>query len=512
MDRIKRALISVYDKTGIVELARDLSALGVEILSTGGTHRLLAENGIAAVEVATHTGHPEILDGRVKTLHPRIHGGLLGQRNNPEHRAQMAANGIVPIDLVVVNLYPFAQTIAQPGVTLATAIENIDIGGPAMLRSAAKNHADVIVVVHPTDYADVLDRIKTDRIDQTTRHALACKVFAYTAEYDRNIADYLSAGQTSGDTTPFPQRLTLGYEKAQSLRYGENPHQSAALYRLPAGVGLAFSEPLCGKEMSYNNYLDAHAALELVSEFAGPACVIVKHNNPCGVATAERLDLAYPAAKACDPVSAFGGVVAVNRTLDLAAAQAIGTTFTEVVVAPDITPDALALLSQKKGLRVLRAGRSEERWEMRRVGGGLLLQEIDRLRIDDLSGLKVASRRAPTAEERAALGFAWTVCKHVKSNAIVFARGGQTVGIGAGQMSRVDSVKIAVMKAQASLAGCAMASDAFFPFRDGIDEAARAGITAVIQPGGSIRDSEVIQAADDHGMAMLLAGIRHFRH
>ncbi len=510
MDRIKRALISVYDKTGIVDFARDLSALGVEILSTGGTHRLLTENGIAAVEVATHTGHPEILDGRVKTLHPRIHGGLLGQRNNPEHLAQMAANGIAPIDLVVVNLYPFVQTVARPDVTLATAIENIDIGGPAMLRSAAKNHADVVVVVDPADYADVLDRIKADRMDQPTRYALACKVFAYTAEYDRNIADYLS-GRISEEATPFPKRLTLGYERAQSLRYGENPHQSAALYRAPAGAGLAFATPLCGKEMSYNNYLDAHAALELVNEFAGPACVIVKHNNPCGVATAERLDLAYPAAKACDPVSAFGGVVAVNRTLDLAAAQAIGTTFTEVVVAPDITPDALALLSQKKGLRVLRAGGSNEKWEMRRVGGGLLLQEVDRLRIH-LSGLKVASQRAPTPEERAAMGFAWTVCKHVKSNAIVFASGGQATGIGAGQMSRVDSVKIAVMKAPASLAGSVMASDAFFPFRDGIDEAAKAGITAVIQPGGSIRDSEVIQAADDHGMAMLLTGIRHFRH
>jgi len=511
MDRIERALISVYDKTGIVEFSRALSALGVEILSTGGTHRLLTENGIPAVEVATHTGHPEILDGRLKTLHPRIHGGLLGQRNNPEHRAQMAANGILPIDLVVVNLYPFAQTVARPGVMLAEAIENIDIGGPAMLRSAAKNHADVIVVVHPADYADVLDRIKTDRMDQATRHALACRVFAYTSEYDRNIADYL-AGKTSDDTTVFPNRLTLGYEKAQSLRYGENPHQSAALYHSPGGAGLAFAELLCGKEMSYNNYLDAHAALELVSEFSGPSCVIVKHNNPCGVATAERLDLAYPAAKACDPVSAFGGVVAVNRTLDLATAQAIATTFTEVIVVPDITPDALALLSQKKGLRILRTGRSNERWEMRRIGGGLLLQEIDRHRIDDLSGLKVASRRAPTVEERAALGFAWTVCKHVKSNAIVLACGGQTTGIGAGQMSRVDSVKIAVMKAQVSLAGSVMASDAFFPFRDGIDEAARAGIVAIIQPGGSIRDSEVIQAANDHNMAMLLTGVRHFRH
>jgi len=511
MDRIERALISVYDKAGIVEFARALSALGVEILSTGGTHRLLTENGIAAVEVATHTGHPEILDGRVKTLHPRIHGGLLGQRNRPEHRAQMAANGIVPIDLVVVNLYPFAQTVARPGVTRAEAIENIDIGGPAMLRSAAKNHADVVVVVDPADYADVLDRIKTGRMDQATRHALACRVFAYTAAYDRNIADYL-AGPAPDDAPAFPNRLTLGYDKARSLRYGENPHQSAALYRAPSGAGLAFAEPLCGKEMSYNNYLDAHAALELVSEFAGPACVIVKHNNPCGVATADRLDVAYHAAKACDPVSAFGGVVAVNRTIDLAAAAAIGTTFTEVVVAPDIAPEALALLSQKKGLRVLCVGRSEDRWEMRRVGGGLLLQEIDRRRIDDLSGLKVASGRAPTAEERMALGFAWTVCKHVKSNAIVFASGGQTTGIGAGQMSRVDSVKIAVMKAQASLAGSVMASDAFFPFRDGIDEAARAGITAIIQPGGSIRDGEVIQAADDHGMAMLLTGVRHFRH
>jgi len=511
MGRIERALISVYDKTGIVDFARALSELGIEILSTGGTHQLLTENGILAIEVAAYTGHPEILDGRVKTLHPRIHGGLLGKRNHPQHRAQMAANGIVPIDLVVVNLYPFAQTIARPGVTLDESIENIDIGGPAMLRSAAKNYADVIVVVHPADYVDVLDRIKTDRMDKTTRHALARKVFAYTAQYDRNIADYL-AGRASDDATAFPNRLTLCYNKAQLLRYGENPHQSAALYRCPGGAGLAFAEPLCGKEMSYNNYLDAHAALELVGEFVEPACVIVKHNNPCGVATAERLDLAYLAAKACDPVSAFGGVVAINRALDLAMAAAIATTFTEVVVAPDITPEALTLLSQKKGLRILRSGRNDDRWEMRRIGGGLLLQEVDRHRINDFSGLKVASRRAPTAEERAALGFAWTVCKHVKSNAIVFARSRQTTGIGAGQMSRVDSVKIAVMKAQGSLAGSVMASDAFFPFRDGIDEAAKAGITAIIQPGGSIRDNEVIQAADDHNMAMLLTGIRHFRH
>ena len=521
MGKITRAILSVSDKTGVVDLARGLQAAGVEILSTGGTCRLLADHGIAVTEVSTHTGFPEMLDGRIKTLHPRIHGGILGRRDDPSHLQQMAAHGLLPIDLVAVNLYPFEATIAKPNVPLHEAIEQIDIGGPAMLRSAAKNYRDVIVVCDPADYAGVLADIQADGPSEDRRYDLARKVFAYTAGYDQAICAYLATRATP-DAAKFPDPLTLRLEKVQTLRYGENPHQKAALYKEVTGGGLAAATQLWGKEMSYNNFLDTHAALALAQEFSEPACVIVKHNNPCGVAVAARLDAAYQRAKACDPVSAFGGVVAFNRPIDLAAAQACSGTFTEVVIAPGILPDALALFQKKKDLRVLSVGDDAPglrgALEVRRISGGLLVQEVDRGRIADPTALKVASQRPPTPEEVSALLFAWTVCKHVKSNAIVFARGGQTVGIGAGQMSRVDSVRLAAIKARerqdqtVPTAGCAMASDAFFPFRDGIDEAARSGITAVIQPGGSIRDVEVIAAADAHGMAMLFTGMRHFRH
>ncbi len=513
MSKIGRALLSVYNKNGVIDLARELRANGVALLATGGTYRLLVENDIEVTEVATHTGYPEMLDGRVKTLHPRIHGGILGRRDNPTDQKQMAEQGIAPIDLVVVNLYPFSATIAKPNVTLEEAIENIDIGGPAMLRSAAKNFRDVVVVCDPDDYPEILTGIENGEISETRRMALAQKVFAHTSEYDRAVAAYFS---DKAVCDPFPDRLTLQFEKVQTLRYGENPHQKAAIYRSNGGGGVAAAKQLWGKEMSYNNFLDIHSAYELVKEFSEPACVIVKHNNPCGVATSGNLAEAYRKARSCDPTSAFGGVVAFNRPIDLEAASAMSQTFTEVVIAPEISPDALTLFRKKKDLRVLAAGAgshcTRNQLDLRRISGGLLLQQADTEMIRDPASLKTVGSRTPTAEEWAALLFAWRVCKHVKSNAIVFAKEGQTIGIGAGQMSRIDSVKLAGMKAQAATNGCVLASDAFFPFRDGIDEAAKAGITAVIQPGGSIRDAEVIAAANEHGMAMLLTGVRHFRH
>ena len=517
MVRIRRALISVYDKAGVVAFARGLQSLGVALLSTGGTFKLLQREGIAVSEVSEHTGFPEILSGRVKTLHPLIHGGILGRRDDPEHCRQMEAHGIAPIDLVAVNLYPFKETVSRPGVAHAEAIENIDIGGPTMLRSAAKNYHDVVPIVDPADYPLVLAQMErqSGTLTDDMRYRLATKVFAYTADYDQAIASYLSNG-AQDPTDLFPERLLWTFQKVRALRYGENPHQKAALYQDRAGGGLTSAKQLWGKEMSYNNFLDVHAAFELAKEFKTPACVIVKHNNPCGVAISERLDMAYQQAKACDPVSAFGGVVAFNRPVDLNAALAVSSTFTEGVIAPEILPDALALFQKKKDLRVLATGdnalHTHHQWEVRRLGGGLLLQEADMARLDDPTALKIVSQRPPTPEEVSAMLFAWTVCKHVKSNAIVFARNGWTVGIGAGQMSRVDSVKIAALKAQSPTEGCVMASDAFFPFRDGLDAAAKSGITAVIQPGGSIRDAEVIAAANEHGMAMVLTGIRHFRH
>ncbi len=522
---MKRALVSVSDKTGIIELARGLSGLGYEILSTGGTAKGLREAGLTVTEVAAYTGFPEILDGRVKTLHPKIHGGLLGRRKDPKHVAEMAQHGIGPIDVVVVNLYPFEATISKPGCSFDEAVENIDIGGPSMLRSAAKNHAEVVVVVDPADYGDVLEALRGGEVPLAVRRDLARKVFHHTSRYDGMIAGYLERQSTAGPIR-FPSILTLQFEKVQTLRYGENPHQQGAFYRDVGGSepGVARGRQLHGKEMSYNNFLDANAALELVKEYARQdaplsVAVIVKHNNPCGVAVGPTLREAYVGARETDPLSAFGGVIAFNARVDIAAAKEITATFVEVVVAPGFEDDALAELKRKKDLRLLAVGdlhadarTGPDLIDLRKIVGGLLLQDRDLGAIADVRALKVASRRPPTEEEYAAFAFAWKVCKHVKSNAIVFARSDRTVGIGAGQMSRVDSVKLATIKAASSLKGCVMASDAFFPFRDGIDAAAQAGITAVIQPGGSIRDEEVVKAVDEHNMAMVLTGMRHFRH
>jgi phosphoribosylaminoimidazolecarboxamide formyltransferase/IMP cyclohydrolase len=512
-----RALISVSDKTGIVEMAKELAALGAELLSTGGTANTLREAGVPVTDVAAYTGSPEILDGRVKTLHPKIHGGLLGRRSVPAHVEQMKQHGIGPIDVVIVNLYPFESTVAKPDCRFEEAIENIDIGGPSMLRSAAKNHEDVVVVVDPADYPRVLQALKAGAVTPALRRELAAKVFQHTARYDGLIAGYLErqADPTAGR---FPAILSLQFERVEQLRYGENPHQLGAFYR-----DLAMQEPsvsraktLHGKAMSYNNYLDANAALELAKEFTDCAVVIIKHNNPCGVALGASPVEAYVRARETDPVSAFGGVIAFNRAVDLAAAKEITSTFVEVVVAPGYAEEALVELKRKKDLRLLDVGPlapgARQGLDLKKLVGGLIVQDRDLGALGDLKALPVPTARQPTAEEYAACAFAWKVCKHVKSNAIVYARGGQTVGIGAGQMSRVDSVKLAGMKAVLPVKGCVMASDAFFPFRDGIDASAQAGITAVIQPGGSIRDPEVIKAADEHQMAMILTGMRHFRH
>jgi len=517
---VKRALISVSDKTGAVEFAKGLTGLDYAILSTGGTAKALRDAGLAVTDVAAYTGCPEILDGRVKTLHPTIHGGLLGRRADPTHVAQMSQQGIAPIDVLVVNLYPFEATINKPGCTVDEAIENIDIGGPAMLRSAAKNHADVTVVVDPADYAPVLDALRSGEMSPAMRRNLARKVFQHTSRYDDMIAGYLARQDTAAQPY-FPSVLALRFEKAQNLRYGENPHQPGAFYRDigPGETGVARAQQLHGKEMSYNNFLDANAALELAKEYQETVAVIVKHNNPCGVAVAPSLQAAYVAAKETDPIAAFGGVLAFNRRVDLATAMAITATFVEVIVAPSFEEDALAELTRKKDLRLLAVGDlcAEARsgldaMDLKKIVGGLIVQDRDLGALENVRTLRVVSKRAPTDEEYRAFEFSWKVCKHVKSNAIVFARPDRTIGVGAGQMSRVDSVKLATSKAASSLAGCVMASDAFFPFRDGIDEAAKAGITAVIQPGGSIRDEEIIKAVDNYNMAMVLTGMRHFRH
>jgi phosphoribosylaminoimidazolecarboxamide formyltransferase/IMP cyclohydrolase len=517
MASIARALISVSDKTGVVEMARGLVSSGAEILSTGGTAKALRDAGITVVDVAAYTGSPEILDGRVKTLHPKIHGGLLGRRSLPAHVAQMQEQGIGPIDIVVVNLYPFEATISKPGCSLADAIENIDIGGPSMLRSAAKNHEDVLVVVDPTDYQRVLEALTSGAVTPALRRELAMKVFQHTARYDALIASYLEK-QVQGQGTKFPAVLSLQFERVETLRYGENPHQQGAFYREREAQEPSVSRGtiLHGKAMSYNNYLDANSALELAKEFSDTAVVIIKHNNPCGVALGATPAEAYVKARETDPISAFGGVLAFTRPVDLAAAKEITSTFVEVVIAPGFALDALAELKRKKDLRLLEVGpltaTAQEGYDLKKLVGGLIVQDRDLGRLDDVKALTVPTVRKPTDEEYAACHFAWIVCKHVKSNAIVYATSRQTVGIGAGQMSRVDSVKLAGMKAVLPVKGCVMASDAFFPFRDGLDAAAQAGITAVIQPGGSIRDQEVIKAADEHGVAMILTGMRHFRH
>ncbi len=514
---VRRALISVSDKSGIADFARQLAARGVAILSTGGTAKLLAQEGIAVTEVSSHTGFPEMMDGRLKTLHPKIHGGLLGRRGTDE--ADMERHGIAPIDLLVVNLYPFEQTVARPGCALEEAIENIDIGGPAMLRAAAKNHAGVTVVCDPADYPRVLAAMDEHggATDAALRFDLAVKVFEHTARYDGMIANWL--GKRLGqEEAAFPRRLSLQFTQLQSMRYGENPHQRATFYAEPNATeaSIAAARQIQGKELSYNNVADADAALECVRQFAGPACVIVKHANPCGVATHASLNEAWERAYATDTESAFGGIIAFNRTLDADTARAIvDRLFVEVIVAPDYAPLAVDVLAAKKNIRVLACGALEAartQLDFKRVTGGLLVQDAD---LELHGALKTVTRRAPSEQDMRDLLFAWRVAKFVKSNAIVYARDERTIGVGAGQMSRVNSARIAAFKAEQAglrVEGSVMASDAFFPFRDGIDAAAKAGISAVIQPGGSMRDEEVIAAADEHGMAMVFTGMRHFRH
>ena len=517
---LRRALISVSDKTGVVELARALAERGVAILSTGGTARLLTEQGITVTEVSKHTGFPEIMDGRVKTLHPRIHGGLLGRRGVDE--SVMSLHGIERIDLLVVNLYPFAETVARPACTYSEAIENIDIGGPAMVRAAAKNHDAVTVLVDPADYGALLGELEQHDGSTTPqlRAWLAAKAFAHTARYDTMVANYLQ-GRNPAPGSAFPQSLPLVYEKVQDLRYGENPHQQAAFYRdvTPRGPSVSNARLLQGKELSFNNIADADTAIECVRQFSEPACVIVKHANPCGVAVAGDPRAAYDRAYRTDPTSAFGGILAFNRPLDAATVSTIlERQFVEVLAAPAILPEARAALAAKPNVRVLELGDLPvdhgAELEFRSVSGGLLAQTRD-LGMVRRDQLQVVSRRQPTTAELDDLLFAWRVCKFVKSNAIVYAREHSTLGIGAGQMSRVYSSRIAAMKAadeKIAVSGAVMASDAFLPFRDGLDVAAEYGIGAVIQPGGSLRDAEVIAAADEHGMAMVFTGMRHFRH
>jgi phosphoribosylaminoimidazolecarboxamide formyltransferase/IMP cyclohydrolase len=520
MTVIKSALLSVSDKTGVVEFARALAGRGIKMLSTGGTAKLLHDSGIAVTEVSDHTGFPEMLDGRVKTLHPTIHGGILARRDLPAHVEAIRQAGIETIDLVVVNLYPFTQTIARAGCTLEEAIENIDIGGPAMVRSAAKNHAHVAVVTDPADYAAILHEIQTTNgaVGAPMRFALAQKAFSHTAAYDGAISNYLTALGSDGRRADFPRRLNLNFELAQTLRYGENPHQNAAFYRdlEPATGSLARYTQLQGKELSYNNIADADAAWECVKSFTQAACVIVKHANPCGVAVAGNTLEAYRLAFATDPTSAFGGIIAFNRELDVETAQAVSGQFVEVLIAPAVAPAARALLAKKENLRLLEVplAPGANRLETKRIGGGMLVQSPDDFNVA-AADLKVVTRVQPTPQQLDDLLFAWRVAKFVKSNAIVFCANGQTKGVGAGQMSRVDSARIASIKAQnagLTLAGSVVASDAFFPFRDGLDVVADAGAVAVIQPGGSLRDGEVIAAADERGIAMVFTSHRHFRH
>ena len=504
--------MSVSDKTGIVAFAQALSEQGVEILSTGGTYRTIQEAGIAVTEVADHTGFPEMMDGRVKTLHPKIHGGILGRRN--QDTEVMAEHGIDPIDLVVVNLYPFTQTIMREDCTEELAIENIDIGGPAMLRSSAKNHADVLVVVDPTDYDEVTAKLEAG-IDLETRKAFAVKAFRHTAQYDATIVGYLGA------TEKLPSSISLAFEKVDEMRYGENPHQAAAFYREvipPKSGSIANYSQLQGKELSYNNIADTDAALECVKVFDEPACVIVKHANPCGVGVGADLDVGYDKAFSCDPTSAFGGIIAFNRELNGATLDRIlEQQFVEVVIAPSVDADAIEVATKKKNVRLLTCGPlagGSRGLEYKRVGGGLLVQDADELCLDE-EALKVVTKVQPTEEQMQDLMFAWKVCWFVKSNAIVYAKDGQTIGVGAGQMARVTSAIIAGIKAgdaELDVPGSVMASDAFFPFRDSIDAAAKEGISAIIQPGGSMRDQEVIEAADEHGIPMVFTGVRHFRH
>lgn len=521
------ALLSVSDKAGIVDLAQALHALGVRLISTGGTAKLLADQGLPVTEVAEVTGFPEMLDGRVKTLHPKIHGGLLGRRDLPEHMAALHRHAITTIDILVVNLYPFEQTVAKAGCTLEDAIENIDIGGPAMVRSGAKNWKDVAVLTDASQYASVVAELKASgQVSQKTKFALAVAAFNRISNYDAAISDYLSALQEDGTSSPFPGQANGRFVKIQDLRYGENPHQQAAFYRdlYPAPGSLAVGQQLQGKELSYNNIADADAAWECVKSFEAPACVIVKHANPCGVAVGKDPLEAYSKAFQTDPTSAFGGIIAFNRPLDGAGAQAVARQFVEVLMAPDFSPEALQVFAGKANVRLLKIAlppggarpwdKGQNLMDIKRVGSGLLMQTADNRELT-LGELKVVTKKQPTPQELQDLLFAWKVAKYVKSNAIVFCKDGMTMGVGAGQMSRLDSARIASIKAQhakLSLAGTAVASDAFFPFRDGLDVVVDAGATCVIQPGGSMRDQEVIAAADERGVAMVFTGVRHFRH
>ncbi len=518
MSKIQRAILSVTDKTGLVEFARKLAGLGVELVSTGGTAKLLRDSGIAVKDISELTGFPEMLDGRVKTLHPKVHGGILHRRENAAHREAVAEHGIPAIDMVVVNLYAFEKTAAKPGVHFDEVIENIDIGGPSMIRSAAKNFQDVAVVTSPADYGAIAEEMERSggALSKETKWRLAQKAFATTAAYDSAIASTLerisaAGGYELAPRTNFPDTLRLSFRKQMDLRYGENPHQKAAMYADDSGTGVAHAKQVQGKELSYNNIVDLQAAWDLASEFDETVCAIIKHTNPCGTATGKTLAEAYVRALECDPVSAFGGVIGVNRPVDAAAAAEMAKLFLEVIAAPSFTPEAKEAFASKKNLRLVEVPAGQQSWVLKNISGGMLVQDADLHRLAE-GDLKIVTKRAPTAEEKRALLFAWKVCKHVKSNAILYARDGQTVGVGAGQMSRVDSCKIGAMKAQLPLKGTVAASDAFFPFPDGVEEIAKAGATAIIQPGGSVRDQEVIEAADRLGLAMVLTGVRHFRH
>jgi phosphoribosylaminoimidazolecarboxamide formyltransferase / IMP cyclohydrolase len=521
MSKIGRAILSVTDKSGLVDFARKLASLGVELVSTGGTAKLLRDAGISVKDISELTGFPEMLDGRVKTLHPKVHGGILHRRDDAGHRAAVAEHRIPAIDMVVVNLYAFEKTAAKPGVHFEELIENIDIGGPSMIRSAAKNFQDVAVVTSPADYGAIADEMARSGggLSRETKWRLAQKAFATTAAYDSAIASTLervngdpqvsSAEGLSG--AAFPATLRLSFRKKMDLRYGENPHQKAAMYADDSGSGVAHAVQVQGKELSYNNIVDLQAAWDLAQEFEETVCAIIKHTNPCGTATGKTLAEAYRRALECDPVSAFGGVIGVNRPVDAAAASEMAKLFLEVIAAPAFDSGAKDVFSSKKNLRLVEVPAGQQKWVLKNISGGMLVQDADLHKLGE-SDLKVVTKRAPTAEERRALLFAWKVCKHVKSNAILYARDGQTVGVGAGQMSRVDSCKVGAMKAQLPLKGTVAASDAFFPFPDGVEEIAKTGATAIIQPGGSVRDQEVIEAADRLGLAMIFTGVRHFRH
>jgi len=519
MPKIQRAILSVTDKTGLVEFARRLEGLGVELISTGGTARLLRDSAVTVKDISELTGFPEMLDGRVKTLHPKVHGGILHMRGKPEHQAAVAEHGIAPIDMVVVNLYAFEKTAAKPGVPFEELIENIDIGGPSMIRSAAKNFHDVAVVTSPADYAAIAEEMARSggQLSLETRWRLAQKAFATTAAYDSAIASTLERVSLNGrfslpvESGDFPQNLRLNFRKVTDLRYGENPHQKAAMYTDGSGTGVANGRQLQGKELSYNNIVDLQAAWELAQDFSETMCAIIKHTNPCGAATGSTLVEAYKKALEADPVSAFGGVIGVNRPIDAETAAEMAKLFVEAIAAPAFEPAALEKFAAKKNLRLVEIKHEPQKWVLKNVSGGILVQDND-IRPLSEADLKVVTTRPPTSEEKRALLFAWKVCKHVKSNAILYARDGQTVGVGAGQMSRVDSCKIGAMKAVLPLKGTVAASDAFFPFPDGVEEIAKAGATAIIQPGGSVRDQEVIDAANRLGLAMIFTGVRHFRH